>query len=1337
MTIARRILLLAALAPLILVGLGVLNQIELSGIESRRLAVSRKQVGSLSALGNVSRSFQEMRVILRDHLRAGDASHRAAQQRAFDERRAEFAGLLQRYGDAFVSDDKDRRLLDDFRAASADWLTGAQSVMALAGGERAGEAAALLDDARMQDLGRRTGLALQEWIAHNQALADAVDEQTGGDLQAARGRFRLALALAALVSVALGLLTFRRIVGPVRALQGAVESIVGGDYGAEVPHTRASDETGSLARSIDVLRSGAGAMEDQRWVKANVAALTSGLSSAATLAEFGERLLSGLVPALGGGVGGFYTLEPGETRLLRVAHYGLQDSAQEADSIGLGEGLVGQCARDGRPVELRDLPPDYLRVSSGLGAAAPVQTEAWPLASRESLLAVLELASFRPRRARERALLEELLPAAALNLEVVQRNLKTQELLVRTRDQADELEAQQESLQKNQEALRETEQFFRSVLELAPDGLMVVGENGTIELANARCETLFGYTREELVGQPVEVLVPAPLRPGHSALRAEFHRAPTPRAMGSGRELRAARKDGTLFPVEIGLSPLPARGGERARVAVSVRDVTERHQQESALRDAKGKAEEATQMKSMFLANMSHEIRTPMNAIIGLSHLALKTELTPKQRDYVGKIHDAGTSLLTVVNDILDFSKIEAGRLDMESVPFILDQVMQQVASVTGQKAHEKGLEFLVDIPRDVPQGLVGDPLRLGQVLTNLVNNAVKFTAQGEVRLTVGVVERAGDRARLRFAVKDTGIGMSADQTAKLFQPFTQADMSTTRKHGGTGLGLTISRRLVEMMEGQIWIESTPAVGSTFLFTAWFGTSAAARRFVPSQVMALRALVADDNPAARDIIRDALSEVVATVDVVSGGAEAVAAVRQQDAADPYDVVFMDWRMPDVDGLAATRRIKEDRALRRPPAVVMVTAFGREEVREEAERLDIEGFLIKPVTRSMLVDTLVTLFRPLEGETGAASAAAIERGVSLEGLRVLLAEDNEINQQVAVELLEGVGAAVDVAGNGREAVERLESAGDPLPWHVVLMDVQMPEMDGYQATARLRAQERFARLPIVAMTAHATVEEKEKCAAAGMVDHVSKPVDPAALYGVLARFRPGAPARETPAAPGAPALAAALPAVDGLDTDAGLARLGGNHALYLRLLGQFLGGYGDAAQRVHDSLERRERAVAERLAHTVKGVAGNLAANPVATAAGALEKAIRDSVEPPKVEALRNALASALERLSAALRPVLDARAPAEEPPHRDAGPDAIEPVQLQALVQRWTRLLSDGDAASVDDLEKEGRSLRALFDDARAFDGFATRVKSYDFDGALEGLRRAASEKGIGPARNP
>ena len=525
------------------------------------------------------------------------------------------------------------------------------------------------------------------------------------------------------------------------------------------------------------------------------------------------------------------------------------------------------------------------------------------------------------------------------------------------------------------------------------------------------------------------------------------------------------------------------------------------------LRAANRRAEDATAMKSMFLANMSHEIRTPMNAVIGMAYLALKTPLSEKQRDYVSKIHNAGTSLLGVINDVLDFSKIEAGRLDIEAVDFRLDDVIASVTSITAQKAQDKGLEFLVDVADSVPPNLVGDPLRLGQVIANLVNNAIKFTEQGDVYLRADLLEEVGERVRLRFSVKDTGIGMTPEQAARLFQPFSQADGSTTRKHGGTGLGLTICRRLVELMGGEIWLESAPGAGSTFLFTVSVGVSSglARSRVATEQLRAVSALVVDDNAAARDILVHALVGVGARVDAVSSGEEAIAAVRQHDSDRPYDVIFMDWRMPGMDGIQATRLIKEDPSLTTRPAVVLVTAFGREEVREEAERIQMDGFLLKPVTPSMLFDTLVALFAGSRQDGTAPAPAADRHADRLRGMRILLAEDNEINQQIAVELLEGVGATVEVANDGVDAVRKVLSQPMPPNYDVVLMDLQMPEMDGYQATREIRSDARFASFPIIAMTAHATIEERQKCLGAGMNGHVSKPIDPSSLFDTLERL----------------------------------------------------------------------------------------------------------------------------------------------------------------------------------------------------------------------------------------
>jgi two-component system sensor histidine kinase/response regulator len=880
-------------------------------------------------------------------------------------------------------------------------------------------------------------------------------------------------------------------------------------------------------------------------------------------------------------------------------------------------------------------------------------------------------------------------------------------------NQRADLVAQNEELRTSEERLREVEQFYRSVLERSPDAFLVVDVDGVIHLANEQCEKMFGYTRAELVGQTVEVLVPDEFRAHHPEMRASFHRDPTTRAMGALRDLHGRRKDGSLVPVDIALSPMPARNGLGIQVAVSIRDVTDRKQAEIELKEAKRKAEEATRLKSMFLANMSHEIRTPMNAIIGLSHLALKTSLTPKQRDYISKVHNAGTSLLAIINDILDFSKIEAGKLDIETTDFRLDDVISSVTTITGQKATDKSLELLAHISPGIPQYLLGDPLRLGQILTNLVNNSVKFTERGEICVDADMLQHTGEKCQLRFSVRDTGIGMTKEQAARLSQPFMQADMSTTRKHGGTGLGLTVCRRLVELMGGQIWLDSEPGVGTTFTFTVWLGVGQqkGSGRIVPDRLTTLRALIVDDNVAAREIIDDLLKEVVSETDAVASAPEALAAIKQTDADAPYDIVFMDWRMPGMDGLQAARAIKADESLKHPPAIVMVTAFGRDEVREEAERLHLDGFLVKPVTRSMLVDALVSTFADASDQTAAVTSAAAE-GVSLTGLHVLLVEDNDINQQIAVELLEGVGAKVDVASNGRVAVDLLLGGPIPPAYDVVLMDLQMPVMDGHQATSKIRSDPRFAALPIYAMTAHATLEEREFCLANGMNGHIAKPIDPALLFDTLSKVVRRAPDVVTVGAGEAPEAAADAPAelspIDGLDSAAGLRRVGGNKRLYTRLLRQFASQQADALRQIRAALATNDRESATRLAHTLKGVAGNLGAGHVQNAAAAVETLLRDQSPADAIGQSLEQLAGVLDPLLARLRATLDMNTTSA------AVAPAVAVAQTRAIATQLTKLFAEFDTSAVTFAEENQASLRPAFD-AAAWEQFLRKTQEFAF----------------------
>ncbi|HKY90121.1 MAG TPA: response regulator [Nevskiaceae bacterium] len=657
------------------------------------------------------------------------------------------------------------------------------------------------------------------------------------------------------------------------------------------------------------------------------------------------------------------------------------------------------------------------------------------------------------------------------------------------------------------------------------------------------------------------------------------------------------------------------RGGDVMRWIGHTLDVTEAKLLEQEVANARAAAEAANAAKSEFLANMSHEIRTPMNAVIGLAELALRTQLDPRQRDYLEKIHGSAHSLLGIINDILDFSKIEAGKLSLENTTFQLADVLDNMTDVLGVKAQEKRLEFAVDRAADVPDALIGDPLRLGQVLLNLAGNAVKFTESGGVRIRVervatdAAAPQPGDETWLRFSIEDTGIGLDRDQVANLFRPFSQADTSTTRRFGGSGLGLSISKQLVDMMGGQIFVTSEPGQGSTFAFTARFTVAEAVRgpRRTGS-LEQLRVLVADDSAEAREVLREHLHGFGCEVHEAASGTSAVERVRAAaELGRPFDLVLLDWQMPGINGIDAARLIRASgEAL--SPRTMLISAYGRPELAQQVEALSLDGLLLKPINVSTLHDSLMQLFGD-ESTPAHPHAPA----VSLAGLRVLVVEDKAINQQVARELLEGAGIGVELASDGQQAVDAL--LRDGRTYDAVLMDLQMPVMDGLTATRRIRAEPRHARLPIIAMTANAMSADREKCLLAGMNDHIGKPVDVRVLLRTLAKWTV-LRTPQTTATPRPPTEARAARtswpgdlAVEGYDLVAANERLGGDANLLRKLARSFVEG-PDELQALCALLAEGRRKDALIAAHSLKGIAASLGAEALREAAATTERTLK-------------------------------------------------------------------------------------------------------------------------------
>ena len=832
------------------------------------------------------------------------------------------------------------------------------------------------------------------------------------------------------------------------------------------------------------------------------------------------------------------------------------------------------------------------------------------------------------------------------------------------------------------------------------------------------------YQPEALLSRIESVLAPVPA-PATDENEEQF----TVTVTGASRTVRSTRQ--RLVTLLLSTYESAVRHNKQLQEAQGELETLNSRQEElvEQLKDAMGVAEEANRAKSSFLANMSHELRTPMNAVIGFTYLMLKTDLSAQQNDYVTKIHGAGVSLLRLINDILDLSKIEAGKLVLEKVSFDLEDAVRDMTALTAASAFSKGLELMVDISADVPRMLLGDPNRLGQALLNLVGNSIKFTETGDVELKVTLLEHSGETAKLRFTVRDTGIGLSAEEAAKLFVPFTQADDTTTRRYGGTGLGLSITRRLVELMGGIIGVESEPGKGSTFTFTASFGLATAhapMKRSIPKDLMGMHILVVDDNPVARKIANAMLLSMQFRVQTAGSGREACEMVTTSAQSDPFRCVLMDWKMPGMDGVEALRKITAAGFTEHAPAVILMSGSvdgDLEQVR--AGKAGAAGFLSKPVSVSALLEVMIRVFAPDQLAEAGVGKDVVEKERNLHGARVLLVEDNEINQQVAIELLKVVGVEIVLASNGREAIEKLTPPSQR--FDMVLMDIQMPEMDGYEATRRIREQPWGADLPIIAMTAHAMDEERQKAIEAGMNSHISKPIDPEAMYVTMSKFyHPQAKSNPVPASPkvASPSpTASRIPSINDVDVAAGLRRVAGNQKLYRNLMQRFVDAQGGCAQEIASALGKADLVLAERLAHTLRGIAGTLGVTVVQGIAEEVETKLRERNSPSDVENARLRLEDALKTVVGAIRGALAGAWLPEAEPELPARPAKDQEAALGRLVQLTEK--SDSEALDVFESLRAGIEMTSTKEESKKlFD----LLSAYQFVEALP-LVRSLREK--------
>jgi len=853
-----------------------------------------------------------------------------------------------------------------------------------------------------------------------------------------------------------------------------------------------------------------------------------------------------------------------------------------------------------------------------------------------------------------------------------------------------------------EEALRSREIQLETILNEIPLAIVVVDENGTILIANPHADKEV-ESDSSIIGRNMLSFYANPHQ------RAEVISQLQTKGRIDGMQVSYKTDQGGVLEGLISVIPI-RYGEETARLGVMI-NLTERLRIERELAEAKDAAEKANHIKSHFLASMSHEIRTPMNAIIGLTHIALQTELNTQQRDYLAKIQSSAHALLGIINDILDVSKIEAGKLAIEQIPFNLEAILDSLSSLVAAKAQEKGLEVLFSMTQDVPQQLIGDPLRLNQVLINLTQNAIKFTNEGEILIQVIHLHTEEQRSTLRFSISDTGIGIDKTALPFLFEAFSQADQSYARRFSGTGLGLTICQFVVNLMGGDIYVDSTPGHGSTFWFDLVFDLTE--DQIVPKGAITglhdRRVLIVDDNAIARQVLTDRLESLSMRVRAVTSGIEALQLL--EDCADnktlDYDLIFMDWKMPGMDGIETVKRMRAVPGLLKIPVIIMVTAHGREAALKQAEGVEIKGFLLKPISQSLLFNCVV---EALHGEKSSTFITPVvppdKRSAQQLTGHILLVEDNRINQQVAQEILQGMGLSVIIAENGEQALQIMTTN----TFDLVVMDLQMPGMDGFETARHIRENPQWTKIPIVAMTAHTMSGDREKCLAVGMNEHIAKPVNPDRVYQVLVRWL--AVDIHTIQDLSQQEFSQLPKRLPGIDIKWGVQRIGGNIELYESLLKNFLQDHRYALEKIRVSLEDERPEEARRLVHTLSGVSGNLGATLLEKASIFFEQHIKQknhSHYDADFHQLEQSFSEVMNGLQIWLRSRTD----------NNAQPIPASHELLGDVLEKFESMLQEADSAALQ-LLPQVLSKLGMKKNSSESEQLTTLLQEYNFDSALE-----------------